>query len=193
MAVDTPAINEDKLNAFMGQIVGELGATVNAGLIVVGDRLGLYRAMAGAGPISAGQLAKRTKTAERYVREWLNAQAAGGFVEYDPATDLYLLPAEQAMALADEGSPAFVGGAFQLALATLRSAERIESAFKSGGGVGWHEHDEGCPSAASASSGPDTVPIWSAPGCRRSKASRANSGSAPPSPMSAMGSEPPLS
>ena len=145
MAVDTPAINEDKLNAFMGQIVGELGATVNAGLIVVGDRLGLYRAMSGAGLISAGELAKRTKTNERYVREWLNAQAAGGFVEYDSVTDRYLLPEEQAMALADEDSPAFVGGAFQLALATLRSAERIESAFKSGAGVGWHEHDEGVP------------------------------------------------
>jgi 2-polyprenyl-3-methyl-5-hydroxy-6-metoxy-1,4-benzoquinol methylase len=155
MAVNTPttsqhvpeaaAINEDKLNAFMGQLIGELGATVNAGLIVVGDRLGLYRALAGAGPLSAGELADRTLTTERYIREWLNAQAAGGFVEYDPATDRYLLPAEQALALADEDSPAFVGGAFQLALATLRSAERIESAFESGAGVGWHEHDEGVP------------------------------------------------
>lgn len=145
MAVNSPAIDEDKLNAFMGQIVSELGATVNAGLIVVGDRLGLYRAMAGAGPISAGELAVQTKTTERYVREWLNAQAAGGFVEYDPMSDRYLLPAEHALALADEDSPAFVGGAFQLALATLRSAERIESAFKNGAGVGWHEHDEGVP------------------------------------------------
>jgi SAM-dependent methyltransferase len=140
-----PAINEDKLNAFMGQVVGELGATVNAGLIVVGDRLGLYRAMANAGPISAGELAQRTGTSERYVREWLNAQAAGGFVEYVTATDSYILPAEQAMALADEDSPAFVGGAFQLAVATLKSAERIEAAFRSGAGVGWHEHDEGVP------------------------------------------------
>jgi SAM-dependent methyltransferase len=138
-------INLDKLNAFMGQIVGELGATVNAGLIVIGDRLGLYRAMAGAGPLSAKQLADRTGTTERYIREWLNAQAAGGFVEYEAATDRYVLPAEQAMALADEDSPAFVGGAFQLALATLRSAPRIEGAFISGEGVGWHEHDEGVP------------------------------------------------
>src|ERR1700730_355975 len=105
-----PEINEDKLNAFMGQVVGELGATVNAGLIVVGDRLGLYRAMANAGPISAGELAQLTGTSERYVREWLNAQAAGGFVEYVTATDRYILPAEQALALADEDSPAFVGG-----------------------------------------------------------------------------------
>jgi SAM-dependent methyltransferase len=143
MAIDTVKINEDKLNAFMGQVVGELGATVNAGLIVVGDRLGLYRAMNDAGPISAGELAERTGTTERYVREWLNAQAAGGFVEYEPASDRYILPAEQALALADEDSPTFVGGAFQLALATLKSAERIEAAFTSGAGVGWHEHDEG--------------------------------------------------
>ncbi|HEY8676157.1 MAG TPA: methyltransferase domain-containing protein [Candidatus Dormibacteraeota bacterium] len=143
MAIDTAKIDTDKLNAFMGQVVGELGATVNAGLIVVGDRLGLYRAMAGAGPISAAELAERTGTTERYVREWLNAQAAGGFVEYEPESGRYILPAEQALALADEDSPAFVGGAFQLALATLRSAERIESAFTSGAGVGWHEHDAG--------------------------------------------------
>ncbi len=145
MAVATATINVDKLNAFMGQVVGELGATVNAGLIVIGDRLGLYRAMAGAGPITAGQLAERTGTTERYVREWLNAQAAGGFVEYEPAIDSYLLPAEQAMALADEDSPAFVGGAFQLAVATLKSAALIESAFTSGAGVGWHEHDHEVP------------------------------------------------
>jgi SAM-dependent methyltransferase len=145
VAIAPATIDADKLNAFMGQVVGELGATVNAGLIVIGDRLGLYRAMAGAGPITSGQLAERTGTTERYVREWLNAQAAGGFVEYDAAGDRYVLPAEQAMALADEDSPAFVGGAFQLAVATLRSAERIESAFTSGSGIGWHEHDHGVP------------------------------------------------
>src|SRR5437763_12142802 len=105
MAVQTPVINEDKLNAFLGQVVGELGATVNAGLIVVGDRLGLYRAMADSRPITPAELAQKTGTAERYVREWLNAQAAGGFVTYDPATQSYSLPPEQAMALADEHSP----------------------------------------------------------------------------------------
>jgi SAM-dependent methyltransferase len=145
IGLDSATINDDKLNAFMGQVVGELGATVNAGLVVIGDRLGLYRAMAGAGPVSARQVAERTGTTERYVREWLNAQAAGGYVEYEAASDRYVLPAEQAMALADEDSPAFVGGAFQLALATLKSAGRIESAFTSGAGVGWHEHDEGVP------------------------------------------------
>ncbi|TMC52413.1 MAG: methyltransferase domain-containing protein [Chloroflexi bacterium] len=143
MAVQTPAIDMDKLNAFMGQVVGELGATVNAGLIVIGDRLGLYKAMAASGPITSGELAEKTGTAERYVREWLNAQAAGGFVEYDPQTQHYLLPAEQAMALANEDSPAFVCGAFELATATLKSESEIESAFRTGTGFGWHQHDIG--------------------------------------------------
>ena len=143
MAVQTPAINMDKLNAFMGQVVGELGATVNAGLIVLGDRLGLYKAMAESGPITSAELAEKTGTAERYVREWLNAQAAGGFVEYTPETQRYLLPPEQAMALANEESPAFVCGAFELATASLKSESQIESAFRSGAGFGWHQHDLG--------------------------------------------------
>jgi len=143
MAVQTPAINMDKLNAFMGQVVGELGATVNAGLIVLGDRLGLYKAMAESGPITPAELAAKTGTAERYVREWLNAQAAGGFVEYTPETQRYLLPPEQAMALANEESPAFVCGAFELATASLKSESQIESAFRSGAGFGWHQHDLG--------------------------------------------------
>ena len=143
MAVQAPAINMDKLNAFMGQVVGELGATVNAGLIVIGDRLGLYKAMAESGPITSSELAEKTGTAERYTREWLNAQAAGGFVEYTPETQRYLLPPEQAFALANEDSPAFVCGAFELATATLKSGEQIESAFRSGKGFGWHQHDAG--------------------------------------------------
>ena len=143
MAVQTSAINMDKLNAFMGQVVAELGATVNAGLIVIGDRLGLYKAMAASGPVTSSELAAKTGTAERYIREWLNAQAAGGFVEYNPETERYLLPAEQAMALANEDSPAFVCGAFELATATLKSGAEIESAFRSGAGFGWHQHDLG--------------------------------------------------
>jgi SAM-dependent methyltransferase len=143
MAVQTPVINQDKLNAFLGQVVGELGATVNAGLIVLGDRLGLYKAMAQAGPMTSSELAAKTSTAERYVREWLNAQAAGGFVAYDPATQRYELPPEHALALANEDSPAFVCGAFELATATLKSEPEIESAFRSGAGYGWHQHDPG--------------------------------------------------
>ncbi|HEY1456621.1 MAG TPA: class I SAM-dependent methyltransferase [Candidatus Dormibacteraeota bacterium] len=145
MAIQTPVVDNDKLMAFLGQVIGELGATVNAGLIVVGDRLGLYRAMAENGPITPAELAEKTSTSERYVREWLNAQAAGGFVQYDPATQRYTLPAEQAMALADENSPAFVCGAFELATATLKATPHIEEIFRSGAGYGWHEHDPGVP------------------------------------------------
>ena len=145
MAVQTQAVDTDKLMAFLGQVIGELGATVNAGLIVAGDRLGLYRAMAGAGPISSSGLAEKTGTTERYVREWLNAQAAGGYVTYDPATQTYELPAEQAMALADENSPAFVCGAFELATATIKAEPQIEDSFRTGAGFGWHQHDAGVP------------------------------------------------
>ena len=143
MAVQTQAPDMDKLMAFLHQVVGELGATVNAGLIVAGDRLGLYKAMAGAGPISSAELAERTGTAERYIREWLNAQAAGGYVTYDPATKKYELLTEQAMALADENSPAFVCGAFELATATLKAEPNIENVFRTGAGFGWHQHDLG--------------------------------------------------
>src|SRR6185437_15936571 len=144
MAVQqAPVVDHDKLMAFLGQVIGELGATVNAGLIVIGDKLGLYRAMAGAGPITSSELAEKTGTTERYVREWLNAQAAGGFVKYDPATQRYELPPEQAMALADENSPAFVCGAFELATATLKSGPQIEESFRTGAGFGWHQHDVG--------------------------------------------------
>ena len=143
MAVQAPAVDMDKLMTFLGQVIGELGATVNAGLIVVGDRLGLYKAMASSGPLTPAQLAEKTGTTERYIREWLNAQAAGGFVKYDPATQRYELPPEQAMALADENSPAFVGGAFELATATLKAVPQIEESFRSGAGLGWHEHDHG--------------------------------------------------
>src|SRR5881398_1977243 len=148
MAVQTPAINMDKLNAFMGQVVGELGATVNAGLIVLGDRLGLYKAMAESGPITSAELAERTGTAERYVREWLNAQAAGGYVEYDPETGRYTLPPEQAVALTQEDSPVYLPGFFQIALGSVHDAPHIVEAARSGQGVGWHEHvhdvHEGC-------------------------------------------------
>jgi SAM-dependent methyltransferase len=143
MAVQAPAVDMDRLMTFLGQVIGELGATVNAGLIVVGDKLGLYKAMAGAGPMSSAQLAQKTGTSERYIREWLNAQAAGGYVTYDASTQKYELPAEQAMALADENSPAFVGGAFELATATLKAIPHIQESFESGAGYGWHEHDHG--------------------------------------------------
>jgi 2-polyprenyl-3-methyl-5-hydroxy-6-metoxy-1,4-benzoquinol methylase len=137
----SPAINEAKLHEFVMNAVVEMGAAMNAALIIVGDKLGLYKAMAGAGPMTSAELAARTKTTERYVREWLSAQAAGGFVTYDSATGKFTLPNEQAMALADESSPVFLPGFFQMLGACFRDEEKISEAFRTGQGVGWHEHD----------------------------------------------------
>src|ERR1700747_1773364 len=106
------AIDEGKLHEFVGKAVGDLGAAMSAALVVIGDKLGLYKAMAGAGPLSSTELAKRTGCVERYVREWLNAQAAGGYVTYDAATKTYTLPPEQAFCLADEASPTVLPGGF---------------------------------------------------------------------------------
>lgn len=136
-------LNQDKLNAFVGQVVGELGATYNAALVLIGDELGLYKAMAGAGPLTADELATRTSTDLRYIREWLNAQAAGGYVEYDPEIDRYTLPDEHAAALADENSPVFMPGGFQVALAATKASDKLVERFQTGHGLGWHEHDEG--------------------------------------------------
>jgi ubiquinone/menaquinone biosynthesis C-methylase UbiE len=134
------AINEDKLMAFLNRFVTDLGATAAAGNVVVGDRLGLYRALADR-PQRPAELASRTGTAPRYVEEWLRGQAAGGYVEYDPADDTYSMTEEQAFALTDPDGPVFAPGAFQLALGTLRAEPQITEAFRTGEGVGWHEHD----------------------------------------------------
>ena len=133
-------IDESKLMDFVFRAVGEVGATLNAALVVMGDKLGLYRALAQAGPLTPDELAERSGTAERYVREWLNAQAAGGFVTYDPETGRYVLPPEQAMALTDPGSPAYLPGFFQLALGSVLDSPRIMEAARTGAGFGWHEH-----------------------------------------------------
>ncbi len=143
-----PAVDMDKLMEFVFRVVGEVGATLNTALVVMGDRLGLYRALAGAGPLSPADLADRTGTAERYVREWLNAQAAGGFVSYDPDSGRYTLPPEQAMALTDESCPAYLPGFFQIALGSVIDSPRITEVVQTGAGYGWHEHGhdvhEGC-------------------------------------------------
>jgi SAM-dependent methyltransferase len=142
------AIDGAKLESFVFRAVDEIGATLNAALVVMGDKLGLYRALAGAGPLTPQELANRTGTAERYVREWLNNQAAGGYVEYDPATGRYTLPPEQAIALTDESSPAYLPGFFQIAIGSVVDSPRIIEAARSGKGVGWHDHvhdvHEGC-------------------------------------------------
>ncbi len=133
-------IDQAKLEKFMGQAVGEIGAAMNAALVIVGDKLGLYKAMAGAGPMTSPELAQKTGTTERYVREWLSAQAAGGFVTYDAATERFTLPDEQAFALAVEDSPVYLPGAYQVIASVLKDEPRITEAFRTGAGVGWHEH-----------------------------------------------------
>jgi SAM-dependent methyltransferase len=137
---DTP-LDPQKLEQFVFRAVDEVGATLNTALVVMGDRLGLYRALAGAGPLTPAALAARTGAAERYVREWLNAQAAGGFVEYH-GEDAYSLPPEHAAALCDEDSPAYLPGLFQNALGSMIDAPRVIDAARTGAGVGWHEHNE---------------------------------------------------
>ena len=134
-------VDQAKLDEFLHRFVGDLGATVQAAGVVLGDALGLYKALAAAGPATPAELATRTGTHERYVTEWLAGQAAGGYVTYDDG--LFSLSPEQATALADESSPAFVPGAFQLACASLRDEPRLLDAFRTGEGMGWHEHGDG--------------------------------------------------
>jgi SAM-dependent methyltransferase len=133
-------IDESRVEAFVGRIVDELGAAVNVPLAVIGARLGLYAAMADGAPTTPAGLAARTGTHERYVREWLAAQAAGDYVEYDPATGTYALPPEHAAVLADEQSPVYQGGMFQTASAVIFAQDEVAERFRTGDGLGWHEH-----------------------------------------------------
>src|SRR5580765_1229749 len=130
-------IDGNKLNEFMGKALGDMGAAASATMVLIGDKLGLYKAMAKSGPVTAAQLAKLTKTTERYIREWLGNQAAGGYVTYNPETEEYTLPAEQAFALAEEGSPAFIPGAFQVIKAMFMAQDKIAQNFKTGKGTAW--------------------------------------------------------
>jgi 2-polyprenyl-3-methyl-5-hydroxy-6-metoxy-1,4-benzoquinol methylase len=134
----TPTIDEAKLEQFMGRFVQDLGAGATAPLVLIGDKLGLYKAMAVGEPVTPAELAERTGCRERYIREWLCQQAASGYVEHDDGA--FRLPPEQALALADENSPVFIPGAFQLLSAMMRDEPHITERFRSGEGFGWHEH-----------------------------------------------------
>ena len=136
------AVDGDRLNELLGRVIGDLGATTTAGGVVVGHRLGLYGALARGGPATPEDLAARTDTDARYVAEWLAGQAAGGYVEYDPPTGRFSMTPEQAFALADPDGPLYLPGAFVFALGALRAEPRITEAFRSGAGMGWHEHDD---------------------------------------------------
>src|SRR5579884_709984 len=133
-------INQAKLDQFMSQLLHDMGAAATGALVLIGDKLGLYKALAAGGPLSPAELAARTNTAERYVREWLAAQAAAGYVQYQPEAGAYAMTAEQALALADEQSPAFVAGFFEVIASMFKDEPKVSQAFRTGCGVGWHEH-----------------------------------------------------
>ncbi len=135
------AVEKSNLEQMVERMIGELGVALSAALVLIGDRLGLYKAMVEAGPIDSAGLAQRTGTSERYVREWLAGQAAAGFVMHDPSTQRYWLSSEQATVFADESSPAFMPGGFQLVAAVFRDWDKVAEAFRTGKGVGWHQHD----------------------------------------------------
>ena len=133
-------IDEGRMNEFLGKVVSDFGASLGTALAYIGQKLGLYKALVEAGPITPSELAERTSTNERYIREWLINQAAGGYAVYDPESGRYSLTPEQATALTDEESPFFVGGGFFVVKAMTQAVERIEDHFKGGGGMLWHEH-----------------------------------------------------
>ncbi|MBM4265497.1 MAG: methyltransferase domain-containing protein [Deltaproteobacteria bacterium] len=137
------AIDRERMQAFLDRALADVGACLTSALVVVGDRLGLYRAMAAAGPTTSAELAERTGTKERPVREWLRAQAAAGYVAYDAATDRYALTEEQAAALADEASPVCMLGGFLLGISAARADESLTEAFRSGDGIPWSAHHPG--------------------------------------------------
>ncbi|MDO8432381.1 MAG: class I SAM-dependent methyltransferase [Candidatus Binatus sp.] len=134
-------VDEKKLQEMIGKMLGDVGAAMGAALVLLGDKLGLYKTLASAGPLSSAELASRTGTAERYVREWAAGQAAAGYINYDPASARYSMSPEQALLLADENGPAFFPAMYEIAAAAVRDEPKVADAFRSGGGVGWHEHD----------------------------------------------------
>ena len=141
-AVSRP-LDMDKLHALLGQAVGDMGAAIHSALIVVGDRLNLFRAMADGEPVTAAELARRTGTFERYVREWLNANAASHYVEYDAANDTYFMTPEQSFALAQDDTAVHLPGFHHMVASVMKDEEKLTDIFRTGKGFGWHEHEKG--------------------------------------------------
>ncbi len=134
------AIDQGKLDEFMGKLLNDMGAAATGALVVIGDKLGLYKALADSGPLTPAALAAKTETAERYVREWLAGQAAAGYVQYDSKSGTYSMTPEQALTLADSNSPAFISAGFEVVASLYTDEPKVTEAFRSGRGVGWHEH-----------------------------------------------------
>jgi 2-polyprenyl-3-methyl-5-hydroxy-6-metoxy-1,4-benzoquinol methylase len=139
----TRPIDPDKLNQLLGQAVADMGAAMQSTLVLIGDKLGLYRAMADGEKMSAAALAKRTGTDERYVREWLNANAAGNYVSYDPGSDTYFLSPEQSFALAQDDTAVHLPGFYHMLASCMKDEEKLTNIFRTGKGFGWHEHEKG--------------------------------------------------
>ena len=139
--MEATSVDEQKLEQFMGQAVTDLGAALNGALVMIGGKLGLWKAMAGAGELSAAEIAERSGVGERYVREWASAQAASGYLDYDAGTDTFTLPPEQAMAFADEDSPVYMLGGYSVVSSAYKDRDKIAERFQKGEGFGWHEHD----------------------------------------------------
>ncbi len=142
-ASEITPIDRDKLNALLGQAVQDMGAALHAALIVIGDRLGLYRAMADGRPVTSAELAERTGTAERYVREWLNANAASKYLEYHPDAQTYSMTPEQAFILGMDDTPVHLPGFFHMVASCMKDEEKLADIFRTGKGFGWHEHEKG--------------------------------------------------
>jgi 2-polyprenyl-3-methyl-5-hydroxy-6-metoxy-1,4-benzoquinol methylase len=140
-AVQSRPIDENKMNEFLGKVVGDFGAALSSALVYIGQKLGLYKAVARAGSVTPAELAQQTSTNERYIREWLINQAASGYLNYDKDSGRYSMAPEQTVALTDETSPFFVGGGFYVIKAMTGAVSRIEDYFKNGGGMLWGEHD----------------------------------------------------
>ena len=141
-ATKAPALDEAKVNAFVGKMLGDIGATLTGVLVIIGDRLGLYRTLAAEGPLTAAELAERTSTNERYIREWLANQAASDYLTYDPRTQRFALPPEHAPVLSDEKSPVLLCGLYDIAQTMFADEPHITERFRTGRGFGWHQHDE---------------------------------------------------
>jgi len=135
-------VNPDRLNTFIGKMLGDVGAAMGASLMLIGDKLGLYKALAAEGPMNSSELARATGTSERYVREWLAAQAASGYVEYDAASGKFSMTPEQTLVLGDDDSPVFLGAVGSVVAATLLDEPKVSDAFKTGKGVGWNQRSE---------------------------------------------------
>ena len=152
-AMDT-AVKQDRIRDFRAQVIRDAAAALCGVTVSIGDRLGLYTAIAGAGPLTSHQVAASTALVERYVREWLAVQVASVYIEYNPVEQTYMLPDEQAAVLADPMSPTYLAGAFLRLQAAYATEDQLVDAFHTGAGVGWNEHPDALFSGTANSSDP---------------------------------------